>query len=231
MGYQGRFRSSALRDISLDPADVFHINGIEYFGDINLLKGGINYSDYITTVSPRYAQEIQTPEQGFGLDALLRSRSAVLSGILNGVDYNEWSPEQDRFLPAVYSADNLEGKKVCKKALLQEYGLDTSDPDRPLIGIISRFAYQKGLDLVAECIQGLADLNLQMVVLGSGDTRLEQVFGDISRSRPGQFGYRLTTPSSTRPDLNSGVRLRMKSTTASATRSGSTRTTSCGGIR
>jgi starch synthase len=190
MGYQGQFRAGAIRDIGLDPADVFHINGIEYFGDINLLKGGINYSDSITTVSPRYAEEIQTPEHGFGLDALLRSRSSVLTGILNGVDYKEWSPEHDRFLPAVYSAADLAGKKVCKKALLDEYGLDTSDLDRPLIGIVSRFAYQKGLDLVAECIQGLADLNLQMVVLGSGDSRLEQVFGDISRARPGQFGYR-----------------------------------------
>ena len=190
LGYQGRFAGSTLHSIGLDHAGVFHMNGIEYFGDVNLLKGGIGYSDYLTTVSPRYAQEIQTPEHGFGLDPLLRSRSHMLKGILNGVDYSEWNPETDVHLPANYSAKKLEGKRACKLALLEEYGLATDDPGRPLLGIVSRFAHQKGLDLVAECIQGLADLDLQMVVLGNGDARLEQVFGDISRARPQQFGYR-----------------------------------------
>jgi starch synthase len=190
LGYQGRFPARNINDLGLDPPEVFHLNGLEYYGDLNLLKGGINYADYITTVSPTYAREIQTPEHGFGLDPLLRSRSHVLSGILNGVDYNEWNPEDDPYLPANYSARNLEGKQACKRAILEEYGLDTSDLDRPLIGIVSRFAHQKGLDLVAACIQGLADLNLQMVVLGSGDPALERTFGDIARARPSQFGYR-----------------------------------------
>jgi starch synthase len=190
LGYQGRFNASTLRDVGLDSSDVFHMNGLEYFGDINLLKGGIAFSDYVTTVSPTYAREIQTPEHGFGLDSLLRSRSHLLKGILNGVDYAEWDPRHDPFLPCSYSADDLEGKQLCKLALLEEFGLDTSDLDRPLIGIVSRFAHQKGLDLVAECIQGLADLDLQMVVLGSGDPKLEQTFGDIARARPQQFGYR-----------------------------------------
>jgi starch synthase len=190
LGYQGRFGASTLRDIGLDFAGVFHMNGIEYFGDVNLLKGGITYSDYVTTVSPTYAREIQTPEYGFGLDPLLRSRAHMLKGILNGVDYNEWNPETDPHLPANYSVADLSGKRICKQKLLEEYGLATDDPDRPLIGIVSRFAYQKGLDLVADCIEGLADLGLQMVVLGNGDAALERKFGDISRERPTQFGYR-----------------------------------------
>lgn len=190
LGYQGRYGSGVLREIGLEYADVFHMNGIEYFGDINLLKGGIGYSDYVTTVSPKYAQEIQTPEHGFGLDPLLRSKAHLLKGILNGVDYSEWNPETDPHLPANYSVDDLSGKRECKLALLREYGLATDDLDRPLIGIVSRFAHQKGLDLVAECIQGLADLDLQMVVLGNGDAALERTFGDISRARPLQFGYR-----------------------------------------
>ena len=190
LGYQGRYGASVLRDVGLDVGDTYHMNGLEYFGDVNLLKGGINFSDYVTTVSPRYAQEIQTPEHGFGLDALLRSRSHLLKGILNGVDYEEWNPQTDPHIAANFAADDLEGKRYCKLALLEEYGLATDDLDRPLIGIVSRFAYQKGLDLVAECIQGLADLNLQMVVLGNGDATLEKTFGDIARARPDQFGYR-----------------------------------------
>lgn len=190
LGYQGQFNAGVLNDLGINIPSVFHINGLEYFGDVNLLKGGIEYSDYITTVSPKYALEIQTPEYGFGLDPLLRSKASILAGILNGVDYGEWSPEADGYLPANYSAKDLSGKRVCKKALLEEYGLDTSDLDRPLAGIVSRFAYQKGLDLVAECIQGIADLGMQMVVLGSGDAALERAFGGIARAKPDQFGYR-----------------------------------------
>jgi starch synthase len=171
--------------------EVFHPGGIEYYGDVNYLKGGIVYSDYITTVSPRYAQEIQTPEFGFGLDALLRSRRFFLAGILNGVDYDEWDPATDRHLPQNYSAETLDGKLACKKALLDEFHLPSDAlTSRPLLGIVSRFAHQKGLDLVAECIQGLADLGVQMVVLGSGDPGLERAFGAIAQSRPQQFAFR-----------------------------------------
>ncbi|BDC50106.1 glycogen synthase 1 [Bryobacterales bacterium F-183] len=190
LGYQGQFNARVLNDLGINIPSVFHINGLEYFGDVNLLKGGIEYSDFITTVSPKYALEIQTPEHGFGLDPLLRAKSSILAGILNGVDYGEWSPENDPYLPANYSAKDLSGKRVCKKALLDEYGLDSSDLDRPLAGIVSRFAHQKGLDLVAECIQGIADLGIQLVVLGNGDAALERAFGGIAAAKPEQFGYR-----------------------------------------
>ena len=189
MGYQGYFGKNELYQTCLG-WEHFHQRLLEAHDRINLLKGGIEYSDYVTTVSPKYAQEIQTPEHGFGLDSLLRSKAHLLKGILNGVDYSEWSPETDPHLNANYSADDLGGKRDCKLELLKEYGLATDDLDRPLIGIVSRFAHQKGLDLVAECIQGLADLDMQMVVLGNGDPALERTFGDIARARPTQFGYR-----------------------------------------
>jgi starch synthase len=191
LGYQGRFGADVLPFIGVNPWEVMHPEGIEYYGDVNFLKGGITYSDYVTTVSPRYAQEIQTSEYGCGLDPLLRARRFFLAGILNGVDYREWNPATDRYLPAHYDADDLEGKRACKKALLEEFNMpvDRLD-DRPLLVIVSRFAYQKGLDLVADCIQGIADQDVQMVVLGSGDPALEGAFGHFAATRPWQFGYR-----------------------------------------
>ena len=190
LGYQGRFGANVAPYIGV-PASEMHPEGIEYFGDVNYLKAGIVYADYITTVSPRYAQEIQTPEFGFGLDPLLRSRRFFLAGILNGVDYDEWNPATDRYLAQRYDTDTLEGKLACKKALLEEFKLPTDRLEtRPLLGIVSRFAHQKGLDLVGECIQGIADLDPQMVVLGSGDSALESTFGSFAAARPLQFGYR-----------------------------------------
>ena len=190
LGYQGRYGREVQPYIAV-PNDVMHPEGLEYYGDINYLKGGIVYSDYVTTVSPRYAQEIQTPEFGFGLDPLLRARRFSLAGILNGVDYHEWDPATDRYLPSQYTADSLEGKLACKKALLEEFHLPTDQLEtRPLLGIVSRFAEQKGLDLVADCMQGIADLGVQMVVLGSGDPKLEKTFGGFASGRPKQVGYR-----------------------------------------
>ena len=108
-------------------------------------------------MSPTYAREIQTPELGFGLDGALRARAAVLSGILNGVDYREWSPDVDPLLPANYSVDDLSGKAVCKEHLLREFGLPAEAMDRPLIGIVSRFTRQKGADLIAEAAGGIVE--------------------------------------------------------------------------
>lgn len=191
LGYQGRFGADVLPQIAVPVNEVMHPEGLEYFGDINYLKAGIIFSDYITTVSPRYAQEIQTPEFGFGLDPLLRARRFFLAGILNGVDYDEWNPETDRYIPHRYNADTLEGKLACKQALLEEFHLPIDELEtRPLLGIVSRFAHQKGLDLVADCIQGIADLGAQMVVLGSGDAELERTFAQVAAARPHQFAYR-----------------------------------------
>jgi starch synthase len=189
LGYQGNFPGSALRELGL-PASLFHSEGLEFYGLLSFLKGGIVWSDMITTVSPTYAREIQTPEYGFGFDGLLRSRARKLTGILNGVDYKEWNPEHDPYIPAHYSAEELSGKRECKLALLDELGLP-ADADRPLIGIVSRFADQKGFDLIADIASQLADENLALAVLGSGDTRMEDVFRYFAYARPDKFGVRI----------------------------------------
>ena len=146
----------------------FISEGLEFFGRLSFLKAGIVWADAVTTVSPTYAREIQTPEFGFGMDGLLRSRASKLSGILNGVDYAEWSPETDPHLAAHYSARDLSGKREAKLALLEEMGLPR-EPDRPLLGIVSRFAHQKGMDLVAEIAPVLLAENAAVAALGSGD--------------------------------------------------------------
>ncbi len=186
LGYQGDFPASVLSDLGLD-STAFHPEGLEFYGRVSLLKAGIVWADAVTTVSPNYAREIQTPEFGFGFDGLLRSRSYKLTGILNGVDYSEWDPRVDRFLPAQYSADDLSGKRACKQALLDRLRL----PDRPLIGIVSRFAHQKGLDLLGEIASQLAAENVAFAVLGSGDTGVEDMFRYFGYVRPDRFGVRI----------------------------------------
>jgi starch synthase len=189
LGYQGIFYGVALEDLGLHPS-LFHMEGIEFHGHLSFLKAGIVWADAITTVSPTYAREIQTPEFGFSMDGLLRSRAAKLSGILNGIDYAEWNPQTDSHLPYRYSAGDLSGKRASKMALLEEMGLPL-DPDRPLIGIVSRFAHQKGIDLVAEIAPALLAENVALVALGSGDKLLESAFLDMARSRPDRFAVRI----------------------------------------
>jgi starch synthase len=188
LGYQGNSYAT-LTELGLDPG-LYHMEGFEFYGRLSFLKAGIVWSDAITTVSPTYAREIQTPEYGFGFDGLLRSRAYKLTGILNGIDYNEWNPQTDRYLAAHYSADDLAGKAVCKRALLDEMGLPV-EMDRPLIGIVSRFVYQKGFDLLAEIVLPLMDQNVGLVVLGSGEPRFEDMFRDFARTWPDRFGVRI----------------------------------------
>jgi len=189
LGYQGNFWALRMQEVGLDPV-LYHTEGLEFNGMISFLKGGIVFSDAVTTVSPTYAREIQTPEYGFGFDGLLRSRNYKLHGILNGVDYTEWSPETDSNLPAHFSSEELSGKAECKRQLLAEMGLPY-DAARPLIGIVSRFADQKGFDLVAEIAAPLADENVGVAVLGSGDKRFEDMFRQFNAARPDKFGVRI----------------------------------------
>jgi starch synthase len=189
LGYQGNFWAVRMQEVGLDPV-LYHTEGLEFNGMISFLKGGIIFSDAVTTVSPTYAREIQTPEYGFGFDGLLRSRNFKLRGILNGVDYSEWNPETDPYLPAHFSAKDLSGKAECKRQLLAEMGLP-GDLDRPLIGIISRFADQKGFDLVAEIAAALAEQNVVLAVLGSGDKRFEDMFLQFSAARPDKFAVQI----------------------------------------
>ncbi len=190
LGYQGVFGKWQLQEMGLEES-VFHPGGLEFFGDVNLLKGGILFSDAVNTVSPTYAAEIQTPEYGFGLDGVLRGRTGALSGILNGVDYSEWNPETDRHIAANYSAADLAGKQQCKLDLLRRVGLPEEALGRPLAGIVSRFASQKGFDLVLEAAPRLAAADMSLVALGTGEARYEEMFRSLAAACPRKVAVRI----------------------------------------
>ena len=190
LGYQGLFPASALPEMGLDKS-VFHIGGLEFFGQVSLLKGGIVYSDALSTVSQAYAREIQTPGYGCGLEGLLAARGNVLTGILNGADYSEWAPETDRNIRANYSSNDLAGKQVCKRALLAEFGLPEEAFERPLVGIVSRLAGQKGFDLIEEAAPELASQEFSLVALGSGDPKYENMLRTLARENPARFAVKV----------------------------------------
>lgn len=178
LAYQGLFPREILPEIGLDE-DVFHVEGVEFYGKVNFLKAGIVYSDAINTVSPSYAEEIQTEEYGHGLEGVLRKRRDRLYGILNGLDYEVWNPATDKDIYFNYSVENvLEGKRRNKEGLLQEIGL--KGIEKPLVGIVSRLVQQKGFDLFPEIMDKLLKLDLNMVVLGSGDKVYQEMFEDFS---------------------------------------------------
>ncbi|MDX2267133.1 MAG: glycogen synthase GlgA [Bryobacter sp.] len=183
LGYQGLTPREKLWEAGVDDR-FYRPDMLEFNGAASLLKSGIIFADAITTVSPNYAREIQTPEYGFGLDGLLRARSSALTGILNGCDYEEWNPETDPFLAANYSAKEPAGKAACKRALLEEFGLGHRE-DRPLVGIVSRLAYQKGFEIVGGVLdEMLAWRDVTFVVLGGGETSLEQMFWTYAARYP-----------------------------------------------
>jgi starch synthase len=189
LGYQGLFPPEALAQIALEPK-LLNPDQLEFFGRVNFLKAGIGWSDAVSTVSPSYAREIQTPEYGFGLDGFLR-RHGPVTGILNGVDYNEWNPEHDPHIARPYSANDLSGKRACKQALLAEYGLPQDNLDRPLLAIISRFAAQKGFDILADAASRLLQEDVNLVVLGSGDLPYESMFRALAQAYPEKVGLRV----------------------------------------
>jgi starch synthase len=190
MGYHGQFGKEVLERAGI-PAPLFHPGGLEFFGKVNFLKGGLVYSDYLTTVSRRYAAEIQTPQYGYGLDGVVRSRADRLVGILNGVDYSAWNPESDPFITARYSARDLSGKHACKQDLLETFGLPPQHLGRPVIGIVSRFADQKGFDLIAERAHQLMREDVALVVLGTGDRRYEDMFRALAAAYPDRAAARI----------------------------------------
>ncbi len=176
-GYQGRFPPITTERLLL-PWEIFTPDKLEHFDTFNFLKGGLVYADILTTVSRKYAEEIQTPEFGEELDSVLRGRAADLRGILNGVDYAEWNPATDRHLAANYTPENLEGKAACRSDLLQVLGLSKVRPAAPILGIVSRFAIQKGFDLVEQIAGALSEREVAVVVLGSGEPAYEKFFRD-----------------------------------------------------
>src|ERR1700730_8088767 len=190
MGYQGLFPPDTLPLLTL-PWDLFTMSKMEFFGQVNFLKGALVLSDFVTTVSQKYSQEIQTTEYGFGLGGGVRNRAATVTGILNGVDYDEWSPETDKFIVARYSSQDLSGKLQCKKDLLNVFGITNADSKVPVIGIVSRFAAQKGFDLIAQIMDRLAREEMIMVVLGSGDKLYEDMFQRLNKQFPNKIAAKV----------------------------------------
>jgi starch synthase len=190
MGYQGLFPADTLPLLML-PWDLFTISKMEFFGQVNFLKGALAYSDYVTTVSRKYSQEIQTAEYGFGLEGVLRDRAATVTGILNGVDYDEWSPQADKFAVAKYSPQDLSGKAKDKQDLLAAFGVKNADPKLPVIGIVSRFAAQKGFDLIAQIADRLAREAMIIVALGSGDKAYEELFQRLNKLFPSKIAVKI----------------------------------------
>ena len=189
LGYQGIYPRSILPEIGLDEALAAQ-GGLEFHGRVNLLQGGIRSSDLLTTVSPTYAREIQTPELGFGLDELLRQRADCLVGLLNGADYAEWNPETDPYIAARYSAEDLSGKAAARRDLLSELGLPEASA-APLLGMVSRLDSQKGFDLLEQAAPALLAEDCLLVVLGTGDPRYEQWLRELAAAHPQKVAVRI----------------------------------------
>ena len=189
--YQGRFVKDKFALTGL-PDSFFNWQQLEFYDDINLLKGGVVFADLATTVSPRYAEEILTPEYGCGLEGVFQAKGSALTGVLNGVDYDEWNTTANPHLAAPYSADAPEGKATNKTALQHELGL-AEKPDVPLLGNISRFTEQKGIDILLGALQEqlAAGAEFQFAGLGSGDTLLEQSMSDLAKQHPGRVVVRI----------------------------------------
>lgn len=190
LGYQGIFDSSYMNFSGL-PDYLYNIDGIEFYGKINFLKGGILFSDVINTVSPTYAQEIQTKEYGEKLDGVLRLRSSDLYGILNGIDYDEYNPETDKRIYVNYSLQEIEKKYENKKMLQKELNLPQTN-DVPVIGMITRLVDQKGLDILSEVLRYILNMDVQFVLLGTGDKKYEEMFKDIEKEFPDKMSANIT---------------------------------------
>ena len=182
-GYQGKFPPQTTEQLLL-PWEIFTMDRVEHYNTFNFLKGGIVYSDAITSVSPTYAKEIQTPAFGEGLDGVLRRRSAVIHGILNGVYYKEWDPATDRNIAAHYTPEKLDGKRECRRDLLHAFGAERVPDDAPVFGIVSRFATQKGFDLIAQIAPRLLSQDVFLVALGTGEPYYEDGFRNIAARYP-----------------------------------------------
>jgi len=189
IAYQGLFWHLDMHLTNL-PWDLFTPDGIEFHGKINLLKAGIVGADILSTVSPRYAEEIQTPEFGAGLEGVLEKRSDRLFGVLNGVDYDTWNPEIDKHIAANYGPSDISGKARCKADLLDQFGLPQID-GAPLLGIVSRLADQKGFDILAPIIDAIVGEDVQLVLLGTGEEKYHELFETMSKKYPDRVGVKL----------------------------------------
>ncbi len=189
LAYQGVFPKETM-PVSGLPQDLYSVKGLEYYGKMNFMKGGILFSDKITTVSERYSKQIQTPEYGYGLDGVLRDRTEDIVGILNGVDYTAWNPETDSHIAANFDVKDLSGKQKCKEELIKIFDLQGTDKS-PVIGLISRLADQKGFDILAEAMEDLLKLDICLIILGTGDAKYERQYGALGKKYPGRLGVKI----------------------------------------
>jgi starch synthase len=205
IGYQGLFPEDDFPLTGLPRDAYYHVEGLEYWGKLSLLKAGVIYSDAVTTVSPKYAQEIQTPEFGMGMEGVLAKRRGDLFGVLNGADYDVWDPGKDGFLTVRFGPGSLSEKRACKKALAQEMGLSEKTVRGPLFGMITRIDRQKGLDLVVDNLRAVMGLGAGLVILGTGDPGLQR---DLEKGReafPGRIGLRIGFDESLAHRIMAGV--------------------------
>ena len=204
LGYDGLYEKDILTKIGLSD-ELFHVDALEFYGKVSLLKGGLLYADRISTVSEAYSREILTPEYGLGKEGITNLRKGDLVGILNGVDYNRWDPATDSVIAANYSADDLTGKRDCKLDLLREFGLPAPAADRPLFGVVSRVAWQKGLDLVAAVTPDVVDAGGLLIVLGTGERGLEQALLTLADRYPESVGVRIAYDDSLAHKIEAGA--------------------------
>jgi starch synthase len=189
LAYQGLFPKDQFASLGLDNS-LFSIDGFEFYGNINFLKAGIIFADFITTVSQGYAREILTPEFGCGLEEVLKKRKDRLSGIINGLDYSLWDPRIDKYIFQNYDADDLSGKKKNKKELQKLCNLRVSE-DVPLLGFVGRLAEQKGIDILSEIIKDLGNLKIEVVILGTGDLKYHVLLEEVAKRIPESFSLNL----------------------------------------
>jgi len=189
LAFQGIFPPQAANRLGLPP-QAFTIDGVEYYGNLSFLKGGLQFADRITTVSPSYAEEIQSEPLGMGLQGLLAQRKGVLTGILNGIDVDTWDPESDPYIERYYNASRLAAKQDNKRALQQRMGLQDA-PQTPLFGTVGRLTDQKGLDVLADIADDLVELPAQLVVLGSGDPALQRRFQELAQRHAGWIAVQI----------------------------------------
>ena len=189
LAYQGIFLPGSLTRVGL-PWAAFRVDGVEFYGKVSFLKAGLHYADRLSTVSPTYAREIQREPLGFGLQGLLSWRSKQLTGILNGIDTGIWNPATDEMIPRRYKAATLARKNDNKRALQERFGLEPS-VSTPLLGMVSRFTYQKGQDLLLAIAERVLELPAQLALLGAGDPQLENAFRDLALRHPGRVGVQV----------------------------------------
>jgi starch synthase len=189
IAYQGQFPANFF-DITGLGLYLFNPEGLEFWGKLNLLKAGIVFADAITTVSRGYCKEIQTLEYGYGLEGVLRKRKGELFGILNGVDYTEWDPATDTLIPSNFTAHDMKGKSECRRKILKEFGLKAK-ASRPVIGMVTRFAEQKGIDILMEAMPELMKLDIAMLILGTGDRKYQTLLADLAALYPEKLSVRV----------------------------------------